>query len=137
MKTVRLVLVVLGLMSGAALLVFWLLGWTEQVPSSAPVTISIGVMGLVWGLFTLDEAFSKTGPRGVGRLTAFAFGLGICTVGMAFLGHGWLTEHIHPAMLGAMAAAVVLGIIGIRSDGRRAEAARTALRRRGWLGACP
>jgi hypothetical protein len=144
MKTVWLVLGALGFMSGAAFLVFWLLAWTGQVPPGAPLAVSAGLMSLVTGLFQLREAFSKTGSRGkwgrsnvrLGRLSALGVGLWFTAGGVAIVGYGWLTERIIPAILGAFAAGFVLTMVGMRSDGRRAEAARTAVRRRGWLTAC-
>ena len=131
----------LGFLSGAAFLVFSLLAWTGQVPPGAPLAMSCGGMLLATGLFLLSEAISKSGPHDkwrrsnvrLGRLSAFAGGLWFSAGSVAFVGYGWLTEHIAPAILGAFAAGFVLGIVGMRSDGRRAEAARVAVRRRGWL----
>src|SRR5207245_3316145 len=91
MKTLWMALGVLGFVSGAAFLVFWVLAWTGQVPSGGPLAISCGAMLLVTGLFSLRGAASKDAQaeRGtwrrsniqVGRLSAFACGGGICAVG--------------------------------------------------------
>lgn len=140
MKTLWTILGVLGFLSGAAFLVFFILYWTRLLPAE-PAAISAGAMGLVTGLFSLREAFSTTGPRDkwrrsdvpCGRLSSFAFGLSFRAVGVAFLGYGWLTDHIVPAILGAFAIGFVLALVGARLDVRRYEASRTAIRRRGWL----
>src|SRR5262249_52520717 len=52
--------------------------------------------------------------------------------GIAFLGYGWLTEHIFPAILMAFAAGFAFILVGMRYDWRGAEAARAAVRPRGW-----
>jgi hypothetical protein len=140
MKTVWVILGVLGFLSGAAFLVFWLLAWAGLL-LAAPMVISGGGMLLVTGLFLLGEAFSTIGPHTkwrrsnvrLGRLSLFAGGLWFSAGGVAFLGYGWLTDHILPAILGAFAAGFVLALVGLHLDGRRAEADRAAVRRRGWL----
>jgi hypothetical protein len=140
MKTVWTILGTLGFLCGAAFLVSWLLAWTGRLPAQ-PLTISLGGMLLVTGLFCFGEAFSKSGSQAkwrrsdvrVGRLSSFAAGLWFGAGGVAFLGYGWLTEHIVPGILGAFAAGFVLGLAGLRFDRRGADDARAAVRRRGWL----
>jgi hypothetical protein len=141
MKTVWLVLGGFGLTGGAAFLVFWLLVMTRLIPAGAPLFISGGVMLLVTGLFTLREAFSETPPGAkwsrsdvlTGRLSTFALGLMFTTGGVAFVGFGWLSDHILSALLVIEAAGVVLLMFGMRSDGRQGDAAWSAVRQRGWL----
>jgi hypothetical protein len=75
------------------------------------------------------------------RLTSLGTGIWFGAGGLAFLGYGWLTEHILPVILGAFAVGFVLFMVGGRYAGRQGEAAwaiRTALfdysdRHDGWF----
>lgn len=63
-------------------------------------------------------------PRPPNRLTSFGFGVVSGTCGAAFLGAGWLTEHIVPVILGGFATGFVLSFAGLRYAQRQGEAAR-------------
>jgi hypothetical protein len=129
MKTVWIALGGLGFVSGAAFLVFWLLAWAGQVPLGEPLAISAGVMLLVTGVFCLRAAADKTADRGkwkrsnvkLGRLSAFAFGVGFGTIGTVFLGHGWLPERYGVWAAVAWLASFVLGVLGQWIDRRANE----------------
>jgi len=138
---------VLLLVMFAALLVFvlfWTLFWAG-LPVERMMCVSIGVALTATGLNFIGEALRPNWGAGrrwnpppdhrvvlPGRLTSLAFGIWFCAGGLVFLGYGWLTEHIVPGILGAFPAAFVLVIVGFWYDRRRAEAARAAVRRRGW-----
>jgi len=126
MKTVWMALGVLGFISGAAFLVFWLLAWTRQVPPGEPLTTSCGVMLLVTGLFCIRGTASKTADRGkwarsnvkVGQLSAFGFGVVFCSIGAAFLGFNWLPKQLSIWLVGAVMAGFALTWVGQALDGR-------------------
>jgi hypothetical protein len=106
----------------------------------------MGGTALVIGIFELREAAAKGADRGkwkrsevpIGRLSAFAFGLGASAIGVAILGHGWLTVRIVPwyVFFGVLVASFPLALVGMQLDGLRYEASRIAILRRGWLEGC-
>jgi hypothetical protein len=131
----------LGFLSAFASIVFLIVGWTKRLPLE-PAGYCWGLMALVMGIFELREATHRAdggkwrrSDVPVGRLSAFAFGLGGCAIGVAFLGHGWLTNRIVPGLVffWAFVASFALGLLGQWIDGRAYEASRAAIRRRGWL----
>ncbi len=130
MKKVWTILGALGFISGAAFLAFSILAWTGLVPPGEPLTASLGLTLLIVGIFTLREAANKTAERGtwkrsnvkVGRLSALGFGLGFCTVGIAFLGSDHLPKQFAYWVVGAFAVAFALAWVGQSLDARRARA---------------
>jgi len=132
MKTVWMALGVLGFVSGAAFLVFWLLAWMGQVPPGEPLLISCGVMLLVTGFFILRGAASKSADaeRGkwarsnvkVGRLSAFAMGTFFCAIGAVFVGSHWLPKEFGLASAAVALASFALAWFGASRDERSARA---------------
>jgi hypothetical protein len=132
----------LGFLGAATFIVLFPLYWKKILPIEWGI-VSLGAMGLAVGLFSLREAFGSTGPRAtwnrsdvpVGRLSSFAFGLAFCAGGVTFLGYFWLKDHEVPRLVlaGAVFVAFLLVVPGQWFDGRRYEASRAAVRRRGWL----
>jgi hypothetical protein len=121
----------LGFVSGAAFLVFWLLAWTGLVPLGEPSAVSLGLMLLVTGLFSLRGAAGKAeAERGrwkrsnvrVGRLSALGFGVIFCAIGAAFLGSARLPEQVALWLLPATVAGAALILVGQSLDVRRARA---------------
>src|SRR5262245_34675694 len=128
-----------------AFALFWILG-CAGLPVERPTLVSAGVIGTATGLLFIGEAVMprwerawwKPPPGGqatvrLGRLSALGAGLWFSAGGIAFLGYGWLTEHILPAILAAFAVALALTLVGMSYDRRGADAARAAVRKRGWL----
>jgi hypothetical protein len=128
-----------------AFLLFWMLLWAG-LPVERLACVSIGVVLTATSLLSIGEAVMPRWERAwwkpppgrratvrLGRLSSLAAGLWFGAGGVAFLGYGWLTEHIFPGILGAFAAGFALCMLGMRYDRRGAEAARAAVRRRGAL----
>jgi hypothetical protein len=133
-----------------AFLIFWMLLWAG-LPVERLACVSIGVAITATGLILIGESLRprwmldyRWNPRPrrrvvvPGRLTSLGFGIAFCVHGVVFLaatflGDGELPGLAVSAYLGALAAAVVLMVVGHRYDLRRAEAVRAAVRRRGWL----
>src|SRR5262245_49414258 len=124
---------------------FWILG-CAGLPVERLAIVSFGVAGTATGLLFIGEAVMprwerawwKPPPGGqatvrLGRLSSLATGIWFSTGGIAFLGYGWLTEHIVPAILAGFAIALALSLVGMRYDRLGAAAARAAVRKRGWL----
>jgi hypothetical protein len=132
----------------AALLIFVLL-WAlffAGFPVEPVLKVCMGIAGTAVGLHSIGEALFRHWERGwwkpppgqhatvrVGRLSSLGFGLWFGAVGVALLGNGWLPDYSLSGILGALGAGFVLMMVGIKYDRRRAEVARAAVRRRGWL----
>jgi len=114
----------LGVLSGAAFLVLWLLGWVGWVPPGEPLAVSGGVVLLVTGAFRLRAAADRgTWARSsVGRLTAFAEGTFFCAVAAALLGRQWLPGPHGLGWAAVAVASMALVWFGKTRDGRRAQA---------------
>jgi hypothetical protein len=129
MKTVWTFLGGLGFLGGAAFLVFCVLAWTGLVPPGEPAAVSGGVMLLITGLFGLREAADKTANRGtwdrsnvkVGRLSAFAMGVGFCSIGAVFLGYNRLPQWFGIAAFVLWVASWALTWLAMSLDFRRAR----------------
>src|SRR5262249_15580829 len=101
MQTIKAILVVLLLASMFVTLVCGVLALTVGKPPDALGLVGAGTAALSVGLLALGEAVSKSGSparwRGtdvkVGRLSSFAFGIGGCAPGIAFLGYELLPER--------------------------------------------
>src|SRR5687767_1505785 len=126
--------VFLSVMFAALLLfaLFWVLFWMGLAVEWLMLG-SIGVVGMATGLNFIGEGLWphwkrtrwKPPPGGratvlVGRLSSLGIGIWFGTGGVAFLGFGWLTEHILPGILGAFAAGFGLVMVGMWDDRRRA-----------------
>jgi hypothetical protein len=131
-QTVCLLVMTAGLFVFA---LFWALLWVGLAVERL-VCVSLGVALTAAGLNFIDGALRPRWERGrwnpppgylvllPGRLTSLGVGIWFGAIGVAFLGGDWLTEHAVPEILGALAAAFVLIMVGARYDRRRAEAAR-------------
>jgi hypothetical protein len=125
-RTVEAIFVGVLLVSMLVLLVCSILAFTVGEPPAALGTISAGTMALVTGLLCLGEAVSKGGScakwRGsdakVGRLSSFAFGIGGCAMGVAFLGYGLLPERYLLWSAVVFLASFALALLGMWIDGR-------------------
>jgi hypothetical protein len=124
----------------AAMLVYlvaWLLLWTG-LPVDALAVVSLGIVGITTGLISFGEALFRSwrasapqrGRRpgvGIGRLSAFGFGLWCVAVGVVYVGGGELSETAVWLFLGTLATAALLVLVGqwsVRS--RRARRASNA-----------
>jgi hypothetical protein len=129
---------VLILVMIAALFVFAVccaLGWAG-LPVERVALLSVGVAFLATSLLLIGEALNPKWAGGrwtprpgtlvspPNRLTSLGFGIWFGAGGVAFLGFGWLTEHIVWGILGAFAAGLVLALVGGCYAQRRGEAAR-------------
>jgi hypothetical protein len=138
---------VFSLVMLAGLLAFLLLMalFWAGLPVERLMLVSAGVTGTATGLLFIGEAVMPRWERAwwkpppgeratvrLGRLSCFGAGVWFSTGGIVFLGYGWLTEHIVPGVLVAFPVAMVLTLVGIGFDRRQAEAARAAVRPRGW-----
>jgi hypothetical protein len=137
MKTFWNVLGALGFLSGAAFLALFIPCWARLLPWEL-AHYSLGVMQLITGVFAVREAADSgrwaRSVEPIGRLTLFAIGLAFCAGGVAFLGRVWLTDTFAGlSLFGAVAAGIVLALVGQQLDKRGYEASRVAIRRRGWL----
>jgi hypothetical protein len=114
-----------------AFLLFWVLFWVG-LPVERLLALSVGVPATATGLMFISGALRlRAAQEGrwspppssrvvrPGRLTSLGVGLWFGAVGVAFLGHGWLTEHAVWAILGAFAAGLALMMVGSRQDRRR------------------
>jgi hypothetical protein len=111
------------------------LGWAG-LPVERVALVSAGVALTATSLLYIGEAVNPGWSWGGGnphpgaagyplnRLTALGFGLWFGAGGVIFLGHGWLTEHLVPGLLGAFPAGFVLVVVGEWVDRRRAAADR-------------
>jgi hypothetical protein len=132
-----------------ALFVFilcWALGWggfpledigLSRTTLESITLVSMGLAAMATSLLLLGEALrpnwagGRWNPRRPGfvvsppnRLISLGAGIWFGAGGVAFLGAGWLTEHIVPAILGAFAVGFVLVMVGSTYARRRGEAAR-------------
>jgi hypothetical protein len=117
----------LGVLSGAAFLVHWLLVWTGQDPPGVAAAISGGVMLLVTGAFRLRAAAAGRGrwvrsAIKVGRLTAFAEGTFCCAIAAAIVGSQWLPGPFVLGCVAVAAASFFLCWFGKTQDARREQA---------------
>jgi len=146
--------VVLALVMLVALLVFvlfWALLWAG-LPVERMVLGSMGVVGTATGLLFIGEAVMprwerawwKPPPGGratvrLGRLSSLGCGIWCSATGLAFLAGAFLGERdglprsAVGALLGAFAVGFALVTVGAGHDRRAADAARAAVRTRGWL----
>src|SRR6266480_5672984 len=89
-----------------AFVLFSILFWVG-LPVERMMLVSAGVAGTLTGLLFIGEALMprwerawwKPPPGGratvrLGRLSSLGAGIAFTAGGMAFLGYGWLTEHI-------------------------------------------
>jgi hypothetical protein len=106
------------------------------LPVERLTLVSVGVATTATSLLSIGEALRPNWAQGrwnprpgslvmpPNRLTSLGFGIWSGVGGLVFLGYGWLTEHIVPGILGALATGFVLGLVGLRYARRQAEAAR-------------
>jgi hypothetical protein len=133
-------LVIVGLVMIAALCVVPLCvglmfaGVSEQLLGRVAL-VSGGIAGTATSLLFIGQALNtnwaggRWGPRPgrwplpPNRLMSLGGGLVFGAGGVTFLGLDWLTEHIYPGLLGALAAGIVLVLVGHRFALRRGDAA--------------
>jgi hypothetical protein len=126
MRIVEAILVVVLLVSMLVVVVCSTLALTVGEPPAALGAISAGTAALAVGLLGLGEAVSNSGSpakwRGsdvkVGRLASFAFGMGWCAMGVAFLGYDVLPERYLVWAAVVVLASFALGLLGMWIDGR-------------------
>lgn len=132
-SVVQAVLILVMLVALFASVVSTALGWGAGLPVERLALVSAGVAATATSLLSIGEALrpswagrrwsprARVGPPN--RLMSLGFGLWFGAGGVAFLGYGWLTEHIVPGILGAFPAGLVLGLVGEWYARRQAEAA--------------
>jgi hypothetical protein len=134
MQTIKVILVVLLLASMFVTMVCSTLGLVAGKSPNALGLVSAGIAVMSAGLLALGEAVSKSGSSArwrwtdvkVGRLSSFAFGIGCCALGVAFLGHELLPERYLFWVGGVYVASFPLALVGQKLDGL---ASRRAARR--------
>ena len=132
------VLVLVMVLALVAFAVFWALLWMG-IPVERATAFCMGLAGITTGLKDIVAAINGRWERGwwkpppgnpatvrVGRLSSLGIGIWFTTIGVAFLGYDWLTEHIVPAILGALALGFALMLVGARLDRRRADSTEAA-----------
>jgi hypothetical protein len=131
----RAVLILVMIVALCAVPVFVAILWM-QIPVERLALVSTGVAATAMALLSLGVALRPSWAGGrwalrqrkvvcpPNRLISLAAGLWFGAGGVAFLGYGWLTEHIIPVILGGFAAGFVLFMLGRRYARRQGEAAR-------------
>jgi hypothetical protein len=125
MQTIKAILVVLLLASMFVSLMCGVLALTVWKPPNALSLVIAGTATMSVGLLTLGEAVSKSGSSArwwgtdvkVGRLSSFAFGIGGCALGVAFLGYKLLPERYLFWVGGVFIASFPLALVGQKIDG--------------------
>lgn len=125
MQTIKTILVVLLFAGMFVTLGCGVLALTVGKPPQVVGLVSAGTAMTSVGLLILEEAFGKSGSparwRGtdvkVGRLSSFAFGIGACALGVAFLGYELLPERYLYWVGVALIASFPLALVGQKIDG--------------------